>query len=395
MDAPSWTELLDMALVALAFYAAIGWLRTAKAGRAILGALTLGLVYLTALELRLQLTAWIFQGLLAVFVLALVVVLQNDFRRLFEHAAQWSWRRSRRRSPGADVAQLLSRTMFEMAERRCGALVVLPGRDPVDRHVDLAEALDGRVSRPLLLSLFDPGSVGHDGAAVIEGDRITSFAGHLPLSTNMEEIDARGTRHSAALGLSEVTDAFVIVVSEERGEVTVAHLAKIKHFASAAELESALLRFTGERAPEIDWLGRLSVGTRQQWANAAVALLLSVGMWQLFVAGSKAGQKTLTVPVLVDNIDPAFEVESVEPEEVKVQLGGLQRDLYLIDPADLEVRVDATNVAEGRRTFQLTEKNVQRDPRLTVRSLSPNVVRLQVTPAEADAAQSPQRPRDR
>ncbi len=388
MDAPSWTEVLDMALVAVAFYAAIGWLRTAKAGRAILGALTMGAVYLAALELRLQLTAWIFQGLLAVFVLALVVVLQNDFRRLFEHAAQWTWRHNRRRSPGAEVAELLSRTMFEMAERRCGALVVLPGRDMVGRHIDCAEPLDGIVSRPLLLSLFDPGSVGHDGAVVIEGARITSFAGHLPLSTNMLEIDARGTRHSAALGLSEATDALVIAVSEERGEVTVARGAKITRFESADELETELLRFTGESAAEINWLGRFAAGFRQHWANAAVALLLSVGMWQLFVAGSKAGQKILTVPVLVDNIDPAYKVESIEPKEVRVELSGLQRDLYLIDLADLEVRVDATDVAEGWRTFELTEKNVQRDPRLTVRGLSPNVVRLTVSPVEAEAVET-------
>ena len=90
MEPPSWTEVLDIALVALAFYVAIVWLRKAKAGRATLGALTIGVVYFVALELRLQLTAWIFQGLLAVFILALVVVLQNDFRRLFERASRLS-----------------------------------------------------------------------------------------------------------------------------------------------------------------------------------------------------------------------------------------------------------------------------------------------------------------
>lgn len=388
MDAPSWTEVLDIALVALAFYVALTWLRTAKAGRAILGALTIGAVYLAALELRLQLTAWIFQAFLAVFVLALVVVLQNDFRRLFERASQWSWRRRRGRSRGAAAAKVISETIFEMAEMRCGALVVLPGRDLAARHIDCAEPLDGLVSRPLLLSLFDPGSMGHDGAVVIEGDRVTSFAGHLPLSTNIEEIDARGTRHSAALGLSEATDALVIVVSEERGEVTVARRARITRFESAEDLENELLRFNGKRAAQVAWPGRLASGIQKRWANAAVALLLSVGMWQLFVAGSKAGQKTLTVPVLVDNIDPAYQVDNVEPKEVKVELSGLQRDLYLIDPADLEVRVDATDIAEGSRTFELTEKNVRRDPSLTVRGLSPNVVQLTVSVAEAEAAES-------
>lgn len=388
MDAPSWTEVLDIALVAVAFYVAIVWLRTAKAGRATLGALTIGAIYLAALELRLQLTAWIFQGLLAVFVLALVVVLQNDFRRLFERASKWSWRRGRGRSRGAEVAEAISRTVFEMAEKRCGALVVLPGRDPVARHIDCAETLDGMVSRPLLLSLFDPGSVGHDGAVVIQGDRVTSFAGHLPLSTNIEEIDARGTRHSAALGLSEVTDALVLAVSEERGEVTAAHRAKITRFESPAELEKELLRFSGENAAEVSWTSRLAAGIQQRWANAAVAVLLSVGMWQLFVAGSKAGQNTMTVPVLVDNIDPAYQVDSIEPKEVKVELSGLRRDLFLIDPADLEVRVDASGMAEGGSTFELTEKNVRRDERLTVRGLSPNVVRLTVSPAETEAVES-------
>jgi uncharacterized protein (TIGR00159 family) len=388
MDAPSWTELLDIALVACAFYVAIAWLRTAKAGRAILGALTIGAVYLAALELRLQLTAWIFQALLAVFVLALVVVLQNDFRRLFERASQWSWRRRRNRSQGAEAAKVISETIFEMAGKHCGALVVLPGRDLVARHIDCAEPLDGIVSRPLLLSLFDPGSVGHDGAVVIEGGRVKSFAGHLPLSTNTQEIDARGTRHSAALGMSEATDALVIVVSEERGEVALAHRAHIQRIESAEDLERKLLLFTGESAAQVSWPSSFAAGIRQNWANAAAALLLSVGMWQLFVAGSKAGQKTLTVPVLVDNIDPAYKVDAVEPKEVKVELSGLQRDLYLIDPAGLEVRVDASDVAAGWRTFELTEKNVRRDERLTVRELSPNVVRLTVSPAESEAAES-------
>ena len=386
MDAPSWTELLDIALVAPAFYVAIAWLRTAKAGRAILGALTIGTVYLAALELRLQLTAWIFQAFLAVFVLALGVVLQNDFRRLFERASQWSWHRSSGRSRGAEVAELISKTLFEMAEMRCGALVVLLGRDLVTQHIDCAEPLDGLVSRPLLLSLFDPGSVGHDGAVVIDGARVASFAGHLPLSTNTEQIDARGTQHSAALGLSETTDALVLAVSEERGEVTVAHHAKIRCFESAEELEAELLRFTGKSAPKVDWSTRLGAGIQQHWANAAVALLLSVGMWQLFVAGSKAGQKNLTVPVLVDNIGREYKVDRINPAEVKVELSGLQRDLFLIDPADLEVRVDATDVAEGWRTFELTEKNVRRDERLTVRGLSPKVVRLTVSPADTEAA---------
>lgn len=387
MEIPSLLGILDIGLVAASVFVAITWLRRARAGRAILGALTIALVYLAAREFRLQLTAWIFQGFLAVFVLVLVVVLQNDFRRLFEQAANWNWRH-RRATRDAAATEALCESVFEMAERRCGALLVLPGRDPIERHIDGGERLDGLLSKSLLLSLFDPGSVGHDGAVVLEGNRVTWFAVHLPLSTNFGEIQTLGTRHSAALGLSETTDAFVVAVSEERGEVTIARYGKFRVVDAPGVLLAELGEFAREFKTGSDRSGRFRRVLQRRWADAVVALLLSIGMWQLFIAGSKAGQKVLTIPVLVDNIAPGFEVEAIDPPDVEIELGGLQRDLYLIDPTDLEIRVDAASVSEGQRTFELTEGNVHRDPALTVRTLNPKTVKLTVRAAEIEVPES-------
>src|SRR5262249_56151173 len=103
-----------------------------------------------------------------------------------------------------------------------GALFVLPRPEPIEGHVGGAIPLGGRISEPLLLSIFDASSPGHDGAVILRGSQLERFAVHLPLSVNRAALGAGGTRHAAALGLSERCDATCIVVSEERGTVSVA-----------------------------------------------------------------------------------------------------------------------------------------------------------------------------
>ncbi len=107
--------------------------------------------------------------------------------------------------------------LIGMAASKTGALIVVKGKEPLERHLNGGVALTGRVSMPLLFSIFDSHTPGHDGAVIIEADRVTQFAAHLPISKNTAQIKGRGTRHSAAFGLSERSDALTIVASEERG----------------------------------------------------------------------------------------------------------------------------------------------------------------------------------
>ncbi len=391
MDSITLIECLDIALVAGVLYVVIVWLQRARAGLAVAGALFLALFYLAARELRLELTAWIFQGFLAVFVLILVILLQSDLRRLFERVALLGVGAPRAVAAAPDGAETLCATVFELAGRQCGALIVLPGRDPVERYIEGGERLDGRLSRSLLLSLFDPGSLGHDGAVIVRGDKVSQFAAHLPLSDNFREIQTRGTRHSAAVGLSETTDALCIAVSEERGEVSTAFRGRLQLVESIDELRSMVLSHGPSDGRGPGWKGRWGLwgGT---WPQAALAAVLSIGLWQLFIAGSKPTQKTLEVSVLVDNIDAGYTVESVEPAKVKVELTGLRRDLYLLDPSSVEVRLDASLVALGRRTFQLSTENVRSPANLTVRAIEPSSVRLTTAAAtKANGEASPKR----
>jgi DNA integrity scanning protein DisA with diadenylate cyclase activity len=151
------TDVVDMLLVATFLWAAVAWLRKTRARLALLGILFLALVYLVARGFELQLTAWILQGFFAVSVIVVVVVFQEDLRRFFEQIAVWGLGRRPAAAP-PDLVDLLVRAVARLASGRRGALLVLPGREPLDRHVEGGISLQGKLSEALLLSLFDPNS---------------------------------------------------------------------------------------------------------------------------------------------------------------------------------------------------------------------------------------------
>src|SRR5699024_10925097 len=126
------------------------------------------------------------------------------------------------------------------------ALIVLKGKEEWDRHITGGVELQGQVSLPLLFSIFDPKTAGHDGALLIENGLITKFGTHLPLSTHLHKISRGATRHAAALGLSERCDALVIVVSEERGVISVARQGQLIELDASSDLKSHLTEFWAE-----------------------------------------------------------------------------------------------------------------------------------------------------
>jgi uncharacterized protein (TIGR00159 family) len=382
----AWTDLLDIALVATLFYAIIVSMKRANAGLALVGILILAAVYVFASQFRLGLTIWILRGFATVFLILLVVVFQRDFRRLFDRIAVWSLMRSPLQKPSEEGTEALAEALTKLASRRQGALVVIPGKDPLARHLSGGVPLDGQLSEALLLSLFDPGSIGHDGAVVVQEDRLSDFSVHLPLSANFSEIGQRGTRHSAALGLTERTDALCVVVSEETGDISIARDGALYQLKDKAELRDALNREMRKAPRDQQGKSAILAALSKNWLDRLAAVALAVVAWFVFASGSQIVQRTVPVPVMVENIHPSFTVEGIEPKDVSVTVTGLRRDVYLLDPSTLEVRVDAFLIGFGRRTFEVSSNNVSHPRDLTVLDIEPRRVTLSVTPATPPTA---------
>lgn len=376
---PGWLDLVDIAVVAAIGWVGIGAVRRTRARPALLGLATLAAVYFFARGLNLQLTAALFQGFFAVVVLVLVVVFQEDLRRVFEQIGSWR-RRDRDAAVPAEVEVLdqLVRTVAHLAAARTGALIVIPGREPLDRHVEGGVVLGGRLSEPLLLSLFDASSPGHDGAVVLRGTTIERFALHLPLSSNHEALGPGGTRHAAALGLAERTDAICIAVSEERGTVSVARDGALRVLRHPEDL-SRELRADFDRAPDDSpwWTGR-------RLRDPVIAAIGALALWAVFVPGSDMTEKTVTAPIRIANLPEDLAIESIEPDGLSVTLRGLRRDLLLAESADLSVEIDAYLSRFGRRTFAVSEEDVRTPDTVTVVGVEPERIRISLRPAGAD-----------
>jgi diadenylate cyclase len=369
-------DVVDMLLVTVMVYTAVVWIRRTRASLVAIGILILGAVSLAARALGLQLTAWMLQGFFAVFVIIVVVIFQEELRQLFERLAVWSLRRRDAGGTLFDPSDILVACLTDFARDRIGALIVLPGSQPIHRHLHGGIELNGRLSVPLLKSIFDPHSAGHDGAVLLEDGRVTRFAVHLPLSKDSRQLSGVGTRHSAALGLAELTDALCLVVSEERGRVSVARDGRLHALDNPHDLGLILEQFRRAQHPSRDRRRGWTQVIRQNWVEKLASVAIVITLWYLFVPGSRPTQVTYEVPVTVQNLPAAFAIEDVIPEKVEVTLKGATRAFYLFDPRSLSVHVDASPAKLGRRTFAISDENVLHPKDLALESIHPSSVKL-------------------
>ena len=370
------SDVIDVAIVAALLWMGIVWLRAARARIALLGLGLLAALYGVVQWLEFQLTSWLLQGFFAVVVVVLVVVFQDDLRRLFERIAIWGLRRQAPRL-APTLVDTLVRACAELASTRTGALIVLSGREPLERHLDGGTFLRGRVSEPLLRSLFDASSPGHDGAVILEGQTVTRFGVHLPLSSDWDRLEGCGTRHAAALGLAERADALCIAISEERGTISLVRDGEIVVARGTDQLATALQQFVSRSERDRGRLRGLPV--RQglaRWGEGAAAVAMAATLWLVTVPGATVARETRFVPVVVENLPAGFELAAVHPPEIEVVVEGRRRDLVLA--GSLEVQLDALLVQLGRRTFEISQEQVAHPSGLHIARVHPPKVRLDV-----------------
>ncbi len=353
-------DFFDIAFISIFLYSGLAWFKQTASRFALLGLAVLVFVYFLARTFGMVLTSLFFQTFLAAFLLVLVVVFQEDIRRVFERIALWGTFLERRRLFASSLSvDTLVEVVANLADKKTGALIVLKGRDPLDRHVDGGVFLSGKLSKPLLYSLFDPHSPGHDGATLVEGDRVVKFSLHLPLSKNTKAVGHLGTRHSAALGLSERSDALVIVVSEEQGTIGVAENGTLKTVESAVALKERLDRFYLSRFPrqtESPLKRLLQEDVRVKILSVVLAGLL----WLVFAYRPAIVQRTFLVPIEYRNLPKEWNLTGPKPTEAWVTLSGSERAFGLLNPNQLIVSLDLSNLKEGQHVIALTAESLKR-----------------------------------
>jgi len=354
-----WGDILDIGLTTLLVAVGVHVLRSSRTRAVSVGVIFFAGIFFAANRLELKLTSWMLQGLAAVFVLILVVVYQEEIRRFLEQFPnQLLLSKINKREFHAGVAEQLVEALKELSANSRGALIILPGRDSIDGLIHGGVALDGKLSKALLLSIFDPNSPGHDGALIVREDRVSHFGVHLPLSEQREQLRDRGTRHAAALGLAEQSDALVLVVSEETARVSVAEQGQLQVVSVsdglARRLDDFQQRHAGEKK-ETKPLGRL-FGSYS--LDVVIGLGTALLLWLVLVPGSVVVERVLELPVRVQNIPEGYRFIEVTPATVAVTLAGERRALFLLDQRELEINLDGTLTRFGRKTFSINKSHL-------------------------------------
>jgi diadenylate cyclase len=216
-------DLVDIFTVAVLIYALLVLLRGTRAMQMVWGILIITGLYLVASLFNLITLTNILENLLVWLPLAIIVLFQQEIRRMlaaFGSTAWFPWDRGQ--DEGPVMLNELALAVQALASKRVGALIVIERRDSLAAWVDTGIPLEARFSYDLILNIFIPGTPLHDGAVIIRGERIVAASCFLPLSTRHELSTELGTRHRAAIGLSEESDALVIAVSEETGTISLA-----------------------------------------------------------------------------------------------------------------------------------------------------------------------------
>lgn len=265
----NWLDILryvvDATLVSLIAYKIFTYLRGTRAVQLIKGIFVIGLLAALAWGFNLTIMKWVLQQLQVMAVVAVVVVFQPELRSMLERLGRDS-PFGRRLLHGQEHVRLviseIIRAVQEMSEKRIGALIAVERATGLKEYVETGTQLDALLSHSLLLQIFEPNTPLHDGAVIVRDNRVLAAGCYLPLSSNKYLSKELGTRHRAAVGLSELSDAVVVVVSEETGAVSVAEEGKLLRYLDPPGLEQLLEsrlmagnqanRGTQEKTPEAD-----------------------------------------------------------------------------------------------------------------------------------------------
>ena len=369
-----WRPLVDILLITAGLFFVYRTLQRLGTWGIAAGMLIAAAVYLLASLLDLKGIEWILGNLSQVALIALIIIFQPELRKIFERAAS-AWR-LKKAGAGEEISTILVEALWLLAEKRQGAIMVFPGREPLREWLSGGYELDAKPSLPLIMSIFDPSSAGHDGAMIVSGGRFTRFGVRLPVSKSARLNEEYGTRHHAGMGLSEQCDALVVVVSEERGKISGFKEGVMTPLGDRQQLVDVIIKHWSEAAALPIDLPK----ARTRWltiAQVSISLALAVFFWStLIISQGEMLEKVVTVPVECTASPPHLGRVGDKDKKVRLHLSGVRSDLDDIGPEDLSVKIDLSKTSAGGQTFGITAENLRLPRNVNLVDVVPSSIEL-------------------
>jgi diadenylate cyclase len=351
-------DILDILFLTVIVYYLYLWFWGTKAFKALIGLLALGVVFTLARFWGLFLTTWVFQILWQVLIVLIIILFQSEIRQVLERVNPLQVLGLRPSMRSTDWIPGFANALFSMAGKKIGALIILERMDFVEELITGGIPLDGEPGPEVLLSVFQKDSLLHDGALLIRKGRIAKVGCYLPLSSAERLPKAWGTRHRAGLGLSERCDAWIVIISEERGEISIAQDGKMLQVKEVNQLTNLVQEALAPTRPQAkSWKERILAPVIHRWPVKLGALCLVFLIW-LLLAGQQNFEVTLKVPLEVRSLPAAMEiVEPVNPE-VEITVQGVRKDASTVNRRNVHAEIDLSIARPGSMVFRISRNQI-------------------------------------
>ena len=373
---PSFIRIQDVAdilIMTFLVYQLYSWFSRTRAMQVLLGLGVVTLIYFVTRFLGLYMTSWILQELGTVLIVLIIVVFQAEIRQALYRFSLLRHLFEDNKAQQHTRFQEIAETLFDLASKRLGAIIVIQRSESLNDLMLHGVRLDCEISPQILEAIFINGAPLHDGAVLVQDGRIAQASCHLPLSVNSDLPQFLGTRHRAALGLSERSDAVVVVVSEERGEVSLAVAGELRRVASPAELVADL---EGLVSPVAE---TPRMGLRQRLFSNLVPktaiLLMVTAFWVLIT--SRQGQITsVTAPVRLQSLPDGLVLVRSVPEEVDVQVKSFSSLTPPPAKLDLVADVDLSGIHEGQTSVRIRNADFNLPSGMVIAGVNPPSIKV-------------------
>ncbi|MFH1487993.1 MAG: diadenylate cyclase CdaA [Pseudomonadota bacterium] len=371
-------DVLDVLFLTAVAYHLFLWFRGTKAFKALVGLLALGIVFTLAQTWGLFLTTWMFQIFWQVLVILLIILFQSEIRQVLERVNPLqAIGLNRYPKPGKWVSDFC-KASFELSKREIGCLVIIERTDRVEEWITGGQELEAEPTPEILLSIFQKNSPLHDGAIVIREGRIVQVACYLPLSSAEGLPPEWGTRHRAAMGLTERCDALILAVSEERGEVSLARDGELKPVVSPQSLSelvfNSLKPIGRDKTP---WQKRAQALVLNRWPAKLGTLALVSILW-LLLAGQQDFEKTLILPLEIKNLPANMEILEPMTPRIQVKVRGLRKDASTLSEKNVRGEMDVSQAGMGKRVFPINRDHIfLPNERLYIVDIAPPQIQFQ------------------
>ena len=369
-----WQDIVDILINSYILFRFYVLFRETYVFRVLIGMTVLWFFQRLAVSIGLVVTSWVIQGIVALAAFIIIVIFRNEIRSVLQakNLKTIFWGISTKSV--VTPVEIISGTVFEMAEKKYGALIVFQGKEDLTEIVQSGVPWNGSLSKEMIVSIFWPDNPVHDGAALVQGDQIVEVGAILPLTRRDDLPSYYGTRHRAALGLAESTDAIVVVVSEERGDVLLAIGSRLRVVKRKRDLEQLLYKHLVGVKKKDKYVKR----ERFEIVTAALFSIVFISGGWFSVSRGLDTLVNLEIPVEYMNREPGMEIVNTSVNKVNLELSGSGALVKSIRPEQVQIKLDLSKAVVGNNSFTITPDDISIPPGIIIKNVLPQEVDVEL-----------------